>query len=126
MDKSSARKAIEDGGAALGKALTAKDFKAAAALYTEDAQVLAPDAAVVSGRRAIEAFWKQAAGALGLEKATLQTVEVESSGDLAVEVGTARLETAGGVANVKYVVSWRRGGDGAWRLHRDIWNGLPG
>ena len=59
---------------------------------------------------------------------TLRPEEVVESGDLAYEVGSATLKPrAGGAppASVKYVVVWRRGQDGAWRLHRDIWNPNP-
>ena len=37
------------------------DAAAVAALYTEDAYVLPPGSAMVKGRPAIEAFWRQAA-----------------------------------------------------------------
>ena len=59
MDHSAVRKSIEDGGRRLGEALTARNFAAAAALYTEDGQVLPPDGPIVGGGRAgIAEFWK--------------------------------------------------------------------
>lgn len=122
---SDVRKAIEDGGRKLGAALTAKDFDAAARLYTEDAALLPPNAPVIRGRAAIGVFWRDAAAALGLVSASLKTEEVTVSGDMAVEVGSAALTLATGVAHVKFMVAWRRDGDGVWRLHRDIWNALP-
>jgi ketosteroid isomerase-like protein len=125
MDASNARKAIEDGGRKLGEALTAKDFAAAAALYTDNGQVLPPDGPIITGRAAIGEFWQGAATALGIVSATLKTEEVISTGDLATEVGTAVLKLVGGEAKVKFVVVWQRGTDGTWRLHRDIWNGMP-
>ena len=126
MDQSNARRAIEEAGARLGAALTTKNFKAAAALYTEDGQVLPPAGPIITGRGAIEEFWGQAVAALGLTSATLKTLEVTSSGDMAIEIGTAVLTTSTGRDNVKFMVAWRRGSDGVWRLHRDIWNGMPG
>lgn len=126
MDLSNARGAIEEEGAKLAAALTRRDFENAAALYTDDAQLLAPDAPIIAGRAAVKAFWAEAVPAMAVETAAFTTLDVISSGDLAVEVGTARIDTSGGIANIKYVVTWKRGGDGRWRLHRDIWNGLPG
>ena len=71
-----------------------------------------------------EAFrdWQGALDA-GLTAATLDTVEVDSTGDTAVEVGRYTLRAKGGqVADAgTYVVVWKREG-GGWKLHRDIWN----
>jgi ketosteroid isomerase-like protein len=58
---------------------------------------------------------------IGLKDVALQTLDLEVAGDTACEVGEATLQTAQGVAVVKFVVAWKRL-DGQWRLHRDIWN----
>ena len=50
-----------------------KRFAAVAQLYTEDAQVLPPDWPIVTGKKAIENFWKEATGSLGLIGASLKT-----------------------------------------------------
>jgi ketosteroid isomerase-like protein len=57
----------------------------------------------------------------------MTTTEVDNFGDVANEVGTisatAPSEDGGRVPWAgKSVVVWKRGGDGTWRLHRDIWN----
>ena len=114
----------------LAGALTSGNFAAAAALYSADGMLIPPDAAPLSGHVAIEAFWRAAVAALGLVSARLDTIEIEVSADgaMAVEVGKATLGVAGGAqtALVNYVVVWKRGGDGVWRLHRDIWNNRAG
>lgn len=102
------------------------DAAAVAAWYTADATLLPPDNPLVKGREAIQTFWQGAMGA-GVREAKLETLEVESRGDLAYEVGRfemavqppggERAEMAG-----KYVVVWKREGDD-WRMHVDIWNG---
>lgn len=129
MTTSELRRTIGETNARLAKALTGGDFAGAAALYTPDGMLLPPDAVPVSGHAAIEGFWRAAVAALGLASARLETLDLETSGDgaTAVEVGKATLGVAGGtqVALVNYVVVWRRGGDGVWRLHRDIWNNRP-
>jgi len=98
------------------------DAAGLANLYTVGGQLLPPNSEVVAGRDAIGTFWKGAI-ASGLTEATLDTVEVESLGETAVEVGRYTLRAKGGhVADVgKYVVVWKKEG-GGWKLHRDIWN----
>jgi ketosteroid isomerase-like protein len=117
------RKAVEEGNRKFGAAVQRKNWAELASLYTNDAKVLAPDAPIVTGRKAIENFWRDAASALGLVGATLKTLDLEVSEDTAYEVGQADLKVSSG--QVKYMVVWRRGDDGAWRLHRDIWNSMP-
>ena len=105
------------------------DLAALADLYTEDATVLPPDSAPVSGRQAIQRFW-QGIQDSGFRQAALRVRQVQADGDLAVEVGTAELIGGGGDAQsstvpVQYVVAWRRGAGGPWQLAVDIWNSRP-
>jgi uncharacterized protein (TIGR02246 family) len=125
VDTDAVRKFVDEGNRKFGAAAGRKDYAGMAALYTDDAKVLPPDAPIVTGRKAIEEFWRAAAAALGLASVTLNTLDLEVSGDTACEVGEADLKLGSGRAKVKYVVVWRRGGDGQWRLHRDIWNTTP-
>jgi ketosteroid isomerase-like protein len=126
MDISSVRKAVEEGNRKLGSALERKNYADVAALYTDTAKVLAPDTPIVTGRGAIEAFWREAASAGGIVGATLKTLDLEVAGDTAYEVGEATLTLSAGQApTVKYVVVWKRGDDSVWRIHRDIWNAMP-
>jgi len=101
------------------------DLDTLASLYTRDAIALPPDGPFVRGRDAIKSMWGSVAQQLGLKDVRLETVELEIVGDSACEVGEAKLALANGPAVVKYVVVWKKV-DGAWRLHRDIWNGKAG
>jgi uncharacterized protein (TIGR02246 family) len=117
---------IKAGNAAFAAAFNNGDATAVAARYTEDGALLPPDGKRVDGRAAIEAFWKGAIDG-GLKNLTLKTVEVDERGDLAYEVGDLSLDApgeGGAMTTVrgKYVVVWKKDGDGMWRLHRDIWN----
>jgi ketosteroid isomerase-like protein len=94
MDIGSVRKAIEEGNRKFGSAVERKSYTEIAALYTENAKVLPPDAPTVTGKKAIENFWREAATALGLVGATLNTLDLEVAGDTACEVGEAQLKTA--------------------------------
>ncbi len=115
------RAAVDAGNRAFTAAFLRGDAAAAAALYTEDAQVIAPGAPVAKGRQAIAAFWQGSIDS-GIRDVALRTDEVESAGDLACETGTVRLVAKDGAASEeRYVVVWKKVG-GQWMLHRDIWN----
>jgi ketosteroid isomerase-like protein len=125
MNVEAVRESINEGNRKFGSAVAGKDYAAMAALYTENAMVLPPDGPIVTGKPAIEEFWRSAAQALGLIEAVLRTRDLEVAGDTACEVGEASLKLGGGQIMVKYLVVWMKGGDGKWRVHRDIWNTLP-
>lgn len=103
------------------------DMATVASFYAEDAKVMPPGSEVVQGRQAIEQFWRGAQEQMGVKEVTKNVQEVEASGDLAYEVGTAtlKIEPPGGqaiTALFKYLVVWKRQADGAWQLAVDIWN----
>ncbi len=121
-----ARDSIEATIKTLLESLSGGDAAGVAAHYTEDAVLLPPQAARIDGREGIQGFW-QALMDAGVRDVALTTQEVDDFGDVANEVGaisaTAPSEDGGRVQLAgKYVVVWKRGGDGTWRLHRDIWN----
>lgn len=97
------------------------DAAGLASLYTENGQVLPPNSDFITGKTAIQGFW-QVLLDMGL-KATLETVELETHGDTAIEVGRYTLEGEGGqtLDEGKYLVVWKQA-DGQWKLHRDIFN----
>ncbi len=121
-----ARDSIEATIKTLLESLSGGDAAGVAAHYTDDAALLPPEAARIDGREGIQGFWQALIDA-GVRDVALTTQEVDDFGDVANEVGTisatapsedgGRVQLAG-----KYVVVWKRGGDGTWRLHRDIWN----
>jgi ketosteroid isomerase-like protein len=123
------RAAIEKQNAAFSAAFARGDVAAAAAAYTEDAIAFPPDAPMVRGRTAIQALWQSLRDA-GARSVALTTVDVHASGGLAAETGTAvlKIQPPGGAEqsqSVKYVVVWKRGTDGSWKIFRDIWNAMP-
>ncbi|HZH32812.1 MAG TPA: DUF4440 domain-containing protein [Pyrinomonadaceae bacterium] len=104
------------------------DAAGVAALYTPDASLMPPGVPLMRGTEAIEAFWRGAMNH-GVTGATLETIEVETSGGtLAAEMGRFTLEMdapPGGeraTQTGKYIVLWKLEGD-TWKLHADIWNG---
>jgi uncharacterized protein (TIGR02246 family) len=120
------RDAIRAGDQAMVDAINNKDGAAIAPNYTEDGAVLPPGAPRQDGREAVQAFW-QAAIDMGLADVVVNTDEVEELGDVATAVGTLSGTVPDGdggrTALVgKFIVLWRKDANGAWRLHRDIWN----
>lgn len=128
-DDASVRAGIEPIIAEFAKDYNSKNIAALSDLYSEDAMLLPPDQAPADGRGEIRKRWQAAADA-GVTGLTLQTVDVQGSGDYAYEVGKFTLKAPGkdgklGDAAGKYVVVWKKAADGRWRLHRDIWNSDP-
>ena len=121
------REAIENTNLKFAELFKQGDAAGVAALYTADARLMPPGAPTLSGTEAIEAFW-QAAMNQGIKAATLETIDVETSGGaLATEIGqfTLTMESPRGgqvEQTGKYIVLWKNDG-GTWKLHADIWNG---
>ncbi len=89
--------------------------------YAQYAQLLATGAPIATGgeeiRRVLQGLLD-----MGAETVMLETVKVESSGELAYEVGRYTLRFAGGMADQgKYMVVFRRQ-EGGWRAVADAFN----
>jgi uncharacterized protein (TIGR02246 family) len=97
------------------------DAAGLARAYTRDALVMPANSDFLAGAPAIQALW-QAVFGLGARQFILETLEVESCGDLANEVGkyTLRGKDDQVLDRGKYLVVWKRE-DGQWKIHRDIW-----
>lgn len=121
----SARTAIEANTKQFTEAFNKGDAAAVANLYTTDARMLPPNSEMVEGRANIQKFWQGAITA-GMKLESLETLHVETQGNIAVEIGryTTTLSVAGGTPTTdkgKYVVVWKREG-GSWKLAVDIFN----
>jgi uncharacterized protein (TIGR02246 family) len=107
------------------KAFAAGDAKALAALYAEDALLLPPGAASVSGRAAIQEFFvKDVAGAkaAGATFALNPKTDVGVSGNMGWESGTYKVTVKGAVVETGKFLSVSRKKDGKWLYIRDTWN----
>ena len=126
MDMAQVRQAIEAANTKFGEAVRAGDAATLASYYTEDARLLPPNSEMIEGRASVEAYW---AGGfqMGIKDVVLTTVDVMGMGDLVCEIGTAKIsvqpEGMDALEDMaKYLVIWKKGDDGMWRLHVDIWN----
>lgn len=114
-------------------AYTSADVDAIVSIYTEDA-VLAPgDSEFIVGREAIRAYWTRPKGNR-ITHHEITPVAVEVVGDTAYDYGHYELsgvnrnedgERAWGPNRGKYLVVWKRGADGVWRMAVDMWNTRP-
>jgi uncharacterized protein (TIGR02246 family) len=116
------REAIEALDEAFVAAYRSRDAAGVAALYTEQAQILPPNADFLIGRAAIQAFWQRAMdGGIGSFK--FELLEVEEHGDTAIGIVRVHVQAQDGAKldTAKAMVVWKRVG-GAWKLHRDMFN----
>ena len=120
--------AIADAARAFSAAYVRGDPEAMAASYTDDAVIFPDRRAAISGRQAIQEYWTLPDN----RRITLHQIvpdHVVIHGDVAYDHG--RFTISGTTDGVpwgpswgKYVVVWRRGADGKWRMQLDMWNRL--
>ena len=125
-DPAAATAAIKQVDAAWADALNRGDLDAAVDLYTPDALMMPPGVGMLRGKEEIRAFFDGFA-TYSPRDVSVTTQEIEVCGDTAYEVGSysMSLQPPGQerfTDRGKYVVIWKLGADGEWRLHRDIFN----
>ena len=120
--------AIAEVARAFSAAYIRGDAAAMAAAYTEDAVIFPDRVPAISGRAAIERYWTLP-DKRRITKHLLRPSKVVVHPDVAYDYGTFEVagETDGvpwGPSFGKYVVVWKKGSDGAWRMQLDMWNRL--
>ena len=100
------------------------NYDQVAALFAQDGAFMAPHHDPAYGPKAVERLLRQFAEA-GYEDLRLETIRVEASGDLAMEIGryTVGIRQPDGTILAdrgKYVKAWRR--LGAWLIVADCWS----
>lgn len=108
------------------KALLAKDAKAAAELYAEDASLLPPNEPIVSGRANIQKYWQGAIDA-GIIDVSVSTIATGSDGGLGYEIGRFEMKLKGPDSTIiidkgKYTELLRRNANGKWVSIYGMWN----
>jgi ketosteroid isomerase-like protein len=106
---------------------TNKDAAAlVSAFYAPDAQLLPPNAPLISGSEAIREFWQGLLDAGGAD-VTLDTTLVGMSGEMAYGIGqySFTLPSASGERTHergKYLVVYRRQAEGSWKVAADMFS----
>ena len=111
------------------KALNDKDAVAASLLYSENASLLPPNEAIVTGRENIKKYWQAFLDA-GITNVSVSTISTGSNGDLGYEVGRFQLSYPGAdgkmiVEKGKFTEILKRQADGKWISIYGIWNSDP-
>jgi len=100
------------------------NYDQVAALFAEDGAFMAPHHDPAYGPKAVERLLREFAES-GYEDLRLETIRVEASGDLAMEIGRYSVAIRQPDATIladrgKYVKAWRR--LGAWLIVADCWS----
>jgi ketosteroid isomerase-like protein len=111
------------------KALNNKDAEAASLLYAEDASLLPPNEAIVTGRENIKKYWQGALDA-GTTNVSVSTISTGSEGDLGYEIGHFELSYPGPdgkmiIEKGKYIELLKRTANEKWISLYGIWNSDP-
>jgi uncharacterized protein (TIGR02246 family) len=128
QSRSEARPAIDAASRRWKAAFDARDVDAAIGLYRDDAVLLPPGGDAIEGAAGIRGFIEAYLEIL-IAKDELRTIEVESLGDGAFEVGvysgTHRIEGQTIPDRGKYLRVWKQEADGSWKIYREMFNGSP-
>jgi uncharacterized protein (TIGR02246 family) len=114
--------AIRAADADWAKAVEEKDVQQGMSAYADDATLLAPGEAAVTGKEEIQKAWSAMAGTPGFALTFAPTkVTVSRSGDLAYEIGGYSLtmndkKGKPQTTKAKYVVVWGKQPDGKWKV----------
>jgi len=105
------------------------DADALAALVTEDATVMPPNAAPVEGREAIRSLAAGMFSAMTISDFGIEAQEVEFFGSTAIEIATYReILTMNGQEPApvrgRYAIVWKRDEEGRWLVHRNMFQFL--
>lgn len=110
----------------LERALESSDPTAWVYHYTEDAVFVAPGARAVQGR---DALLELANAMTPLSSVSIRAKRTEARGDLAAVYGDASWvsgrSSTGATVDVRFLIVWRRGSDGRWRVAQELLNAAP-
>ena len=122
----SIKQAIEGRAGQIAEAANSGDSEKVSQFYTENALLMPPGSPQVEGRAAIRDVWQGLIDA-GVKDIKFTCHEASEAGGTVIEVSSlsASAPTEEGSRTTlvgKYIVIWKKGDDGNWYAHRDIWN----
>jgi uncharacterized protein (TIGR02246 family) len=102
------------------------DAAALAALFTDDGMFMVPGLPDASGRKAVRELLEQRFAGGRTFDLVVHRREIEVTGDSANELAwySESHQAQGQTMRMdgRYLLVWQRGGDGAWRVHRYLYN----
>lgn len=114
--------------AQVAAAINKKDAAKAASFYTEDATLMPADAAMVHGRKRVEAFVKQWLDE-GVTDVVVTPITSYKIGERGYEVANFELSAGTNEQKVrvigKLITLLRKDADNHWRMEYEIWNTNP-
>lgn len=125
-----AKQGIQNFNESVAAAFRSKDAATMASFWTENARLLPPGEEMLTGRDAVQAFWRRAFDQ-GAYDVVLESIEIGPlENDAAYEVGRHVVKvrvTNGSSIDVpgKSLCIFRREADDVWRADVDIFNALP-
>ncbi len=120
QEAAAARQAVEGQAQRWMQHANAGHADSLAMLYTENANVMPPNAPMITGRTVIGEFWANMI-AQGVSGVVLTPVEIVARGPIAIERGTYTLQMGAESDTGKYLVHWHHV-QGQWLIADDIWN----
>ena len=102
------------------------DAAAHAGQFTEEGVLMVPGLADAAGRDAVRGLLEKRFAGARTTDFKVHRREIEVAGDSAYELAWYSEVHAGQDESMRldgrYVLVWKRGSDGAWRVHRDLYN----
>lgn len=107
------------------KAVMASDHKSIGMAYSEDAKIFPNNKDIISGRKAITAYWDFPEGST-ISYHKISPEEIKVLGNEAYDYGyyegtTTRKDGPESKWKGKYVIVWKKV-DKEWKIYLDIWN----
>jgi len=121
-----AEQAIRDGVAQVADGINGGDAAKAAAVFAENAVMLAPDGSRIDGRAGVQEVLQSIIDA-NITYRRIDVTDIGIDGALAWNAGTfeAAIPLADGSSIAEtgtYAIVWGLESDGAWRIRLDTWN----
>jgi uncharacterized protein (TIGR02246 family) len=121
--RSSLQQEIDSLNRAMEQAFAKGDMAAVAKFYADDAKLMGPRGSDISGRSAIDQYWRSIKGAKSWK---LDALDVGGDRTTAYQVGRSTLVTAGASGDQtsvsRFVVIWKRQPDGRFRIALDFYH----
>jgi uncharacterized protein (TIGR02246 family) len=117
------RQEVDSLNRAMEQAFARGDMIAVAKFYADDAKLMGPGGADISGRAAIDRYWE---GLKGAKSWKLEVLDLGGDRTTAYQVGRSTLVTSGAARDQKsvsrFVVIWKRQPDGSYRIALDFYH----